>query len=139
MPTDNTAIPGDIRMEAEHALLPESVNPTVGQQDFGGKIAAWGSTHATNATNTTVPIASWNWRWRGEVHDDSKNSHKFYTVTVTGSFVTRTWGRIAGYGRKATERSKPEEFNSEEEAIASANSTILKKCARGYETVEVNQ
>jgi predicted DNA-binding WGR domain protein len=133
MCTDNTAIPGDIRMEAEHASSPESVNTTVGQQDTGS-IAAWGSNHATN---TTVPTASL--YWRGEVHDDSKNSHKFYTVIVTGSFVMRTWGRIAGYGRKATERSKPEEFNSEEEAIASANSTILKKCARGYDTVEVNQ
>ena len=133
MTPENTANHGDIRLEAEHASSPELVNTTAGQQEIGS-IAAWGSNHATN---TTVPTASL--YWRGEVHDDSKNSHKFYTVTVTGSFVMRIWGRIAGYGSKAIECSKPEEFNSEEEAIASASSTILKKCARGYDTVEVNQ
>jgi len=132
MSTNNTAICDDIRIEAEHASSPESDNSTVDHQAFTS-IAVWGSNQTTNAT---VPIASLH--WRGEIHDDIKNSHKQYTVIVTGPFVIRTWGRIAGYGIKATERSKVEEFDSEEAAIVSARSTIRKKSARGYETVEVD-
>lgn len=134
MHTKNTAIRDDIRIEAEHASSPESDNSTVDCQEFTS-IAIWGTNQTMNAT---VPIASLH--WRGEIHDDSKNCHKQYSVTVTAAFVViRTWGRIGGYGRKATELSKVEQFNSEEEAIAFAHSTIRKKIARGYETVEVNQ
>ncbi len=132
MTDENTAIHDDIRMEAADASSPELNNTTVDHQAFSS-IAVWGSNQTTNAT---VPIASLH--WRGEIHDDTKNSHKQYTVIVTGPFVIRTWGRMAGYGIKTTERSKVEEFDSEEAAIVSARSTIRKKSARGYETVEVD-
>ena len=101
------------------------------QKEFGS-IAVWGS-HTTN----TVPIASLH--WRGEVHDDSMKPIQFYTVTVSGFFVIRTCGRVDGYGRKGRELSMVVEYETEERAIASANSTILKKCARGYDTFGVNQ
>lgn len=129
---NDTSTHDDMRVEAEDASSHDSANTTVGQQEFGS-IAVWGLNHTMNAT---VPIASLH--WRGEVHDDSMNSHKLYTITVTGSFVVRTWGRIAGYGRKGTQNCIVEEFDTEEQAIHSAETQIHKKITHGYVAVEVS-
>jgi predicted DNA-binding WGR domain protein len=135
MSNDVTATRGDVRVEAEEVSSPDSANSRSGIESGFYSIAVWGRNHTTNAT---VPIASLHWRG-DEVHDDSMNSNGFYTVTVSGCFVIRTCGRVDGYGRKARELSKVVEYETKERAIASANSTILKKCARGYDTFEVNQ
>ena len=131
-PNKSTTIRDDIRIGAENVSSPDSENYSVDHQEFD-RIAVWGINQTTNAT---VPIASLH--WRGEIHDDSKNCHKQYSVTVIESVVIRKWGRIGGYHRKATELSKVDEFDSEESAIAFANSTIRMKTSKGYQTVEVS-
>ena len=131
MDNRNTAIPDD-GVEAENTSSLQLANSTVDHQEYEST-AVWGSNQTTNAIN---PIAILH--WRGELHDQTRNSHKQYAVIVTGSFVIRAWGRIAGYGLKATERYKVEEFDSEESAVTFAHSIINKKTSKGYESVEVN-
>jgi hypothetical protein len=110
---------------------PDSANATGESESEFSSITVW----RNHTTNATVPIASLH--WRGEIHDDSMKPIQFQTVTVSGFFVIRTCGRVDGYGRKGRELSMVVEYETEERAIASANSTILKKSAGGY-TSEVN-
>lgn len=110
----------------------ELANTTGGDQANETNLAVWGGIPTNNAT---VPPASL--AWRGEVHDDSKNSHKFYAVTVNGTTVTRTWGRIEGYGRKATSRSTVDEYETPDQAMVIGSSIIRQKTRKGYLEVEV--
>tara|TARA_B100000965_G_C19320838_1_gene638626 strand:- start:246 stop:644 length:399 start_codon:yes stop_codon:yes gene_type:complete len=131
MANQNTAIPDD-GVEAENTSSLQLGNSTVDHQEYEST-AVWGSNQTTNAIN---PIAILH--WLGELHDQTRNSHKQYAVIVIGSTVIRAWGRIAGYGLKATERYKVEEFDSEDSAVTFAHSIINKKTSKGYESVEVN-
>ena len=61
----------------------------------------WDGNPTTN--NTATPATLY---WRGEVHNDQENRHKFYEVIVNNSTVIRRWGRVPGYGIKSSPRKK---------------------------------
>ena len=92
----------------------------------------WGGIPTTNNTANPATLM-----WRGEVHSDNKNSHKFYEVTVNGTTVIRRWGRVPGYGRKSSPKSIISEYDTDEAAQVAASEIIQKKIGRGYTPLEV--
>ena len=110
----------------------ELVNTTGGGHIDQTNLDVWGGIPTNNATVSPASLA-----WRGEVHDDSNNSHKEYAVTVNGTTVTRTWGRIESYGRKAMSQSIVDEYETPDQAMVAGSSIIRQKTRKGYLEVEV--
>ena len=105
-------------------------NSTSGAPQDG---TAAGSRARTNAENGNTPYVA----WYGESHDDSKNLHRFYSVVVNGTTVTRTYGRVSGYSLDWSREPLIVEYDSEAEAISAALEIVLTKARRGYSMREV--
>lgn len=95
--------------------------------------SAAGSRARTNAENGDTAYVA----WYGESHDDSKNRHRFYSVVVDGTTVTRIYGRVSGYSLDWSRAPIIVEYDSEAEAISAALEIVLTKARRGYSMREV--
>ena len=69
---------------------------------------------------------------RLEYHNAGENSHKFWELRVRMGRAYRRWGRIEGYGRPATQQSKPYTHTSDAEAMEVHIAETLRKVNRGY-------
>ena len=68
--------------------------------------------------------------WYGEYHNDDENSHKFYSVVVNDTVVTMTWGRVDGYGCYWEREPLVEVYDTQEEALISAETIVRDKMKR---------
>ena len=92
----------------------------------------WDGIPTTN--NTADPVTLY---WRGEVHNDEENTHKFYEVIVDGTAVIRRWGRVHGYEIKSSPRTLVSEFETDGAALAAAFGEIQKRFKRGYSQISM--
>ncbi|RKZ62413.1 MAG: molybdenum metabolism regulator [Candidatus Parabeggiatoa sp. nov. 2] len=63
-----------------------------------------------------------------EYSEDNGVSHKFYEVTINGTDVTTSYGRIGTNGQTKTKT-----YSTPEKALAEANKRIKEKLKKGYE------
>ncbi len=83
------------------------------------------SSNTTSETTSDTTLS-----WYGEYHSDTENSHKFYSVVVNDTVVTRRWGRVDGYGCYWDRKPLVDVYDTQEEALASAEKIVRNKMKR---------